>query len=302
MTVCPALVEEQGEVKEGASRPRPRPTTNYRRALQRLLLQQLAGAGQVPARQAAGADRDGPAVPRAGTESRRWSRTSSWPVSTVACCRAKACRATAPPWPRWPSASALPGTSTPSAWRLVLGYPQALARPAGSASKGKVRLATTVPLNDVKGQLANLVYPGFVRATPLEWLKEYPRYLKAIEQRLDKVAGQVQRDRVWSGELGELWAQYQARLAKHTPRKASATPSCVSVSLDAGGVPGLAVRPATGNPAAGLGTSAWPSSGARSRASSRDTARDEKGAPVETGAPFFVLVRSVAQVQCATDG
>ncbi|MFO6376900.1 DUF3418 domain-containing protein, partial [Pseudomonas aeruginosa] len=60
-----------------------------------------------------------------------------------------------------------------------------------------------------------LVYPGFVRATPLEWLKEYPRYLKAIEQRLDKVAGQVQRDRVWSGELGELWAQYQARLAKH---------------------------------------------------------------------------------------
>ena len=73
----------------------------------------------------------------------------------------------------------------------------------------------TVPLNDAKGQLANLVYPGFVRATPLEWLKEYPRYLKAIEQRLDKVAGQVQRDRVWSGELGELWAQYQARLAKH---------------------------------------------------------------------------------------
>ncbi|OPF31358.1 ATP-dependent helicase [Pseudomonas aeruginosa P47] len=46
-------------------------------------------------------------------------------------------------------------------------------------------------------------------------MKEYPRYLKAIEQRLDKVAGQVQRDRVWSGELGELWAQYQARLAKH---------------------------------------------------------------------------------------
>ncbi|EQL39546.1 hypothetical protein M770_22210 [Pseudomonas aeruginosa VRFPA03] len=81
--------------------------------------------------------------------------------------------------------------------------------------KGKVELAMTVPLNDVKGQLANLVYPGFVRATPLEWLKEYPRYLKAIEQRLDKVAGQVQRDRVWSGELGELWAQYQARLAKH---------------------------------------------------------------------------------------
>lgn len=48
------------------------------------------------------------------------------------------------------------------------------------------------------------MYPGFVRATPLEWLKEYPRYLKAIEQRLDKVAGQVQRDR---GAGAASWAK-----------------------------------------------------------------------------------------------
>ena len=73
----------------------------------------------------------------------------------------------------------------------------------------------TVPFNDVKGQLVNLVYPGFVRDTPLEWLREYPRYLKAVEQRLDKVAGQVQRDRVWSGEMAGYWDQYKARQAKH---------------------------------------------------------------------------------------
>ncbi|MDR6358558.1 hypothetical protein Q3H58_005229 [Pseudomonas psychrotolerans] len=81
--------------------------------------------------------------------------------------------------------------------------------------KGRIDLAQAVALNDIKAQLASLVYPGFVRATPLEWLKEYPRYLKAIEQRFDKLSGQVQRDRVWSGELAGLWEQYRARAAKH---------------------------------------------------------------------------------------
>jgi len=70
-------------------------------------------------------------------------------------------------------------------------------------------------LNDIKQQLANLVYPGFVRETPAEWLKELPRYLKAIEQRFDKIAAQLQRDRVWTGELNACWEQYLARTAKH---------------------------------------------------------------------------------------
>jgi len=33
--------------------------------------------------------------------------------------------------------------------------------------------------------------------------------------RLEKLPGQVQKDRVWSGELANMWAQYQTRLAKH---------------------------------------------------------------------------------------
>ena len=81
--------------------------------------------------------------------------------------------------------------------------------------KGKIDLAQAVALNDIKAQLAHLVYPGFVRETPAEWLKEYPRYLKAVEQRFDKIGAQLQRDRVWSGELGGYWEQYQARLNKH---------------------------------------------------------------------------------------
>jgi ATP-dependent helicase HrpA len=81
--------------------------------------------------------------------------------------------------------------------------------------KGKIDLAQAVALNDIKQQIGNLVYPGFVRETPMQWLKELPRYLKAVEQRFEKLGAQVQKDRVWSGELAGLWAQYQARAAKH---------------------------------------------------------------------------------------
>ncbi len=42
------------------------------------------------------------------------------------------------------------------------------------------------------------MYPGFVRETPAQWFKELPRYLKAIELRLEKLPSQVQKDRVWS--------------------------------------------------------------------------------------------------------
>ncbi|MGR9052139.1 MAG: ATP-dependent RNA helicase HrpA [Gammaproteobacteria bacterium] len=47
---------------------------------------------------------------------------------------------------------------------------------------------------DIREQLRFLVYSGFIRTTPLERLKHFPRYLKAIEYRLDKMnfdAGRV---------------------------------------------------------------------------------------------------------------
>ncbi|WP_425056430.1 ATP-dependent RNA helicase HrpA [Pseudomonas abyssi] len=76
--------------------------------------------------------------------------------------------------------------------------------------KGKVELAHALAMNDVREQLNHLVYPGFARAVPGEWLSQYPRYLSAIEQRLDKLPGQVPRDRAWTDELQGLWQQYQA--------------------------------------------------------------------------------------------
>ena len=75
--------------------------------------------------------------------------------------------------------------------------------------KGRIDLAHAIAMNDIRGQLDNLVFKGFVRQVPAQWLAQYPRYLAAIAQRLDKLPGQVQRDRVWTDELQGYWQQYQ---------------------------------------------------------------------------------------------
>lgn len=60
--------------------------------------------------------------------------------------------------------------------------------------KGTTSLALISALNDVKSQLEQLVYPGFVARTGYAQLSQLPRYLTAIEKRLEKLAGNVQRD------------------------------------------------------------------------------------------------------------
>ena len=42
---------------------------------------------------------------------------------------------------------------------------------------------------DINEQLSLLIYSGFIRNTPMTQLKQIPRYLKAIDYRLDKIAG-----------------------------------------------------------------------------------------------------------------
>ena len=54
------------------------------------------------------------------------------------------------------------------------------ARAADKAIAGATSLTFLSALNDAKGQLAGLVYPGFVSATGLEQLRHLPRYLNGI--------------------------------------------------------------------------------------------------------------------------
>ncbi|NUT70090.1 ATP-dependent RNA helicase HrpA [Pseudarthrobacter sp. C4D7] len=60
--------------------------------------------------------------------------------------------------------------------------------------KGTSSLALISALNDIKSQLEQLVYPGFVARTGYAQLSQLPRYLTAIEKRLERLPGNVQRD------------------------------------------------------------------------------------------------------------
>jgi len=72
---------------------------------------------------------------------------------------------------------------------------------------------------DVRRQLDALVAAGFLVDTPWTWLQHYPRYFRAVVQRLDKLQhGGLQRDEQ-ALELIEPWlAQYAQRAAAHRQR------------------------------------------------------------------------------------
>ena len=215
MTVYPALVEEGGVVKEGRFPTQAEAEYQHRRALQRLLLQQLSEPAKFLRSKLPGLTdlgllyRDMGKVDALVEDILLASLDSCILEGEAQLLRDGAALAKLAERKR--------GDWTPHAERLARQVLEILKLWHGLQKrfKGKIDLAQAVALNDIKAQLGNLVYPGFVRETPAEWLKEYPRYLKAIEQRFEKIGAQLQRDRVWSGELAGCWEQYQARLKKH---------------------------------------------------------------------------------------
>ncbi|MBT8764682.1 ATP-dependent RNA helicase HrpA [Metapseudomonas boanensis] len=215
MTVYPALVEEGGTVKEGRFPTQAEAEWQHRRALQRLLLQQLAETAKFLRGKL-------PGLTELGLLYRDMGRVDAL-VEDILLASLDTCILEGEAGlPRDGAALASLAEKKRGAWaehaerlaRLTLDILK-LWHGLQKRFKGRIDLAQAVALNDIKAQLGNLVYPGFVRETPAEWLKEIPRYLKAIEQRFDKIAAQLQRDRVWSGELAGYWEQYKARLAKH---------------------------------------------------------------------------------------
>jgi len=78
--------------------------------------------------------------------------------------------------------------------------------------------ATTNPtlqpsVADMKAQLAGLVYRGFVTATGWRQLPHLPRYLEAIQQRLDKLPGNPHRDRQRMQAVEEVQQAYRELVA-----------------------------------------------------------------------------------------
>ncbi|MEE4128869.1 ATP-dependent RNA helicase HrpA [Pseudomonas viridiflava] len=215
MTVYPALVEEGGTVKEGRFSTQAEAEYQHRRALQRLLLQQLAEPAKFLRSKL-------PGQTELALLYRELGRIDAL-IEDILLASLDSCVLEGEAELPRDGAGLLSLAErkradwTEHAERLAKLTLEILKLWHGLQKrfKGKIDLAQAVALNDIKAQLGKLVYPGFVRETPAQWLREMPRYLKAIEMRLEKLPGQVQKDRVWSIELAGLWAQYQARADKH---------------------------------------------------------------------------------------
>lgn len=66
--------------------------------------------------------------------------------------------------------------------------------------------------DNMAAQLARLVSPGFLTATPWPWLSQYPRYFKSISVRREKLAGPaLARDQRLTDEINQRWRSYLER-------------------------------------------------------------------------------------------
>jgi ATP-dependent helicase HrpA len=79
-----------------------------------------------------------------------------------------------------------------------------------AASKGPLAR----PAADIRAQLSRLVHKGFLTATPWERLGQLPRYLKAMQLRLDKYGDNPERDAKHQASIAELSKRYEERLEK----------------------------------------------------------------------------------------
>ncbi|MCB1763402.1 MAG: DUF3418 domain-containing protein, partial [Gammaproteobacteria bacterium] len=77
------------------------------------------------------------------------------------------------------------------------------------------RINWMTSLADIRQQLDQLVYRGFLQHTPYVQLKQLPRYLRAIEMRLDKLPYAAARDQKLLGEMQEAYQLWQQREEKY---------------------------------------------------------------------------------------
>jgi len=69
--------------------------------------------------------------------------------------------------------------------------------------------------DDASSQLTRLLRAGFVRDTPHDWLAQYPRYMKALRVRLQRLSGQIAKDEKYTLSLdalgSPLWQACESR-------------------------------------------------------------------------------------------
>ena len=90
--------------------------------------------------------------------------------------------------------------------------------------KQQKNLAVAMAVGDIQQQLQQLFYRGFIFDTPIEWLRQYQRYLKGISLRLEKAALDPNRDRKLQAEWHSVAESFLALAERHSPRMLAAEP------------------------------------------------------------------------------
>ncbi len=70
-------------------------------------------------------------------------------------------------------------------------------------------------ISDMQAQLDQLIYPGFLAHIPPSWLRHYPRYLKAMSLRLQKLPSAPERDKLNREQITPLWQQFRGKTAQN---------------------------------------------------------------------------------------
>src|SRR5262249_9950234 len=83
--------------------------------------------------------------------------------------------------------------------------------------RGISNISYGAALNDIRRQLGGLIHDGFVAETGWWLLPHLQRYLKAIDQRLDKLPANVQRDRDYIHRIEEIQQDYRDAVAQLPP-------------------------------------------------------------------------------------
>ncbi|MEE9319222.1 MAG: ATP-dependent RNA helicase HrpA [Granulosicoccus sp.] len=77
-------------------------------------------------------------------------------------------------------------------------------------AEGNIALSWVEAVGDIRDQISQLIYPGFVSATGLSRLKRLSVYLQAMDRRLDGIDQAPDKDRRRRAELLPVWEAFKA--------------------------------------------------------------------------------------------
>ncbi len=96
------------------------------------------------------------------------------------------------------------------------------------ALKGFSELSWIHSVGDIRQQLAFLMFPGFITTLPWSQLEQYPRYLEAVAQRLEKLRGNLARDKQLTQQLQSLQQGLVEQLGNDPAAQATAGASLMN--------------------------------------------------------------------------